>query len=141
MQHAKWTAIAAALTLIAGCQHAAPRNAPQVQRFGSVIGLHADKIAHYKELHANAWPGVLEMIAKCNIQNFSIYLHQLDDGKYYLFSYFEYTGDDFAADMARMAEDPLTQQWWRETDPCQFPVQHRAEGEWWANMEEVFHCR
>ena len=42
-------------------------------------------------------------------------------------------------DMAQMAADPLTQKWWKETDPCQFAVKHRAEGEWWASMEEVFH--
>lgn len=140
MRSAYWLAIPAVLGLAAGCQHAAPRDEPQVQRFGSVIGLKADKLDYYKELHANAWPGVLDMIKKCHIQNYSIYLHQLDDGKYYLFSYFEYTGDDFKSDMAMMASDPLTQKWWKETDPCQFPVQNRAEGEWWASMEEVFHC-
>ncbi len=141
MHWLKWTAMLVALALLAGCQHVASRQGPQVQRFGSVIGLREDKIAYYKELHANTWPGVLEMIKKCNIRNYSIYLHQLDDDKYYLFSYFEYTGNDFEADMARMAADPITQKWWQETDPCQFPVKHRAEGEWWANMEEVFYCR
>ncbi len=114
--------------------------APEVLRYGSVIGLKAEKIKEYKELHANAWPEVLEMIEKCNIRNYSIYLHQLDDGKYYLFSYFEYVGEDFDADMAKMAADPTTQKWWKETDPCQFAVKHRKEGEWWASMEEVFHC-
>jgi len=140
MKRLKWVAVPVILVSVVGCQHAASWQAPQVQRFGSVIGLHEDKIAYYKELHANTWPGVLEMIRKCNIRNYSIYLHQLDDGKYYLFSYFEYVGNNFEADMARMAADPITQQWWQETDPCQFPVKHRAEGEWWANMEEVFHC-
>lgn len=139
MRSAKWLTILAALGLAVGCQHAAPRDEPPVQRFGSVIGLKADRLDYYKELHANAWPGVLDMIEKCHIQNYSIYLHKLDDGNYYLFSYFEYTGDDFKADMAKMAADPLTQKWWKETDPCQFPVKNRAEGEWWASMEEVFH--
>jgi L-rhamnose mutarotase len=114
--------------------------APEPQRYGSVIGLKADQIDRYKELHANAWPEVLKMISDCNIRNYSIYLHQLDDDRYYLFSYFEYVGEDFDADMARMAADPMTKKWWKETDPCQFAVKHRAEGEWWASMEEVFHC-
>lgn len=139
MRSAQWLTILAVLALAAGCQHTAPRDEPQAQRFGSVIGLKADKLDYYKELHANAWPGVLKMIKKCHIQNYSIYLHKLDDGNYYLFSYFEYTGNDFSADMAMMAEDPLTQKWWKETDPCQFPVKNRAEGEWWASMEAVFH--
>ncbi|MCC6490392.1 MAG: L-rhamnose mutarotase [Candidatus Hydrogenedentes bacterium] len=113
--------------------------AQKVQRFGSVIGLKAEKLDYYKELHANAWPEVLQMIKDCNIRNYSIYLHKLDDGNYYLFSYFEYTGEDFKADMAKMAADPMTQKWWKETDPCQFPVKNRADGEKWAAMAEVFH--
>ena len=132
--------LAFVFVLTVGCQHAAPGKKARVQRYGSVIGLKEDKIAYYKELHANAWPGVLQQIHECNIRNFSIYMHQLDDGNYYLFSYFEYIGDDFEADMARMAEDPVTQKWWKETDPCQFPIENRKEGEWWASMEEVFHC-
>ncbi|MBI4558166.1 MAG: L-rhamnose mutarotase [Candidatus Hydrogenedentes bacterium] len=114
--------------------------APEVQRYGSVIGLKAEKLEEYKRLHAAVWPEVLKTIKDCNIRNYSIYLHQLDDENYYLFSYFEYVGQDFKADMAKMAADPMTQKWWKETDPCQFPIKHRADGEKWATMEEVFHC-
>ena len=78
------------------------------------------------------------MIKECNIRNYSIYLREVDPGKIYLFSYFEYTGDDFAADMARMAADPTTQKWWKETDPCQSRCPH-GETEWWSRMDEVFH--
>ncbi len=105
-----------------------------------VIGLQADKIGEYRKLHAAVWPDVLRMIAQCHIRNYSIYLRALDDGRHYLFSYFEYGGDDFAADMARMAADPATQQWWALCQPCQQPLAARADGEWWAAMEEVFHC-
>jgi len=105
-----------------------------------VIGLNAEKLEEYKELHAAVWPGVLEMIAACNIRNYSIYLRKLPDGKHYLFSYFEYVGEDFDADMAKMAADETTQKWWELCEPCQQPLDDRAEGEWWANMEEVFHC-
>ncbi len=109
------------------------------QRYGTVIGLKDDKIEEYKKLHAEVWPEVLAMIRKCHIENYSIYLRQLDDGRHYLFSYFEYTGDDFKADMAKMADDPITQKWWRVCNPCQSPLENRAGGEWWAGMEEVFH--
>lgn len=111
-----------------------------MQRYGSVLELKADKIKTYKELHAAVWPDVLKIISSCHIENYSIYLRKLPDGKYYLFSYFEYTGDDFAADCAKMAADPVTQQWWDECMPCQEPLPDRAEGEWWAGMDEVFHC-
>jgi len=109
-----------------------------MKRYGSVIGLHPEKIEEYKSLHTAVWPDVLKMIQKCNIQNYSIYLRQID-GKPYLFSYFEYTGEDFDADTAKMAADSVTQDWWGFCIPCQNPLPDRAEGEWWADMEEVFH--
>jgi L-rhamnose mutarotase len=111
-----------------------------MQRYGSIIGVKAEKIDEYKRLHAAAWPEILAMIARCNIHNYSIYLRQLPDGKHYLFSYFEYSGTDFAADGAKMAADPVTQRWWDLCKPCQDPLPDRAAGEWWANAEEVFHC-
>jgi L-rhamnose mutarotase len=110
-----------------------------MKRYGMVIGLRAEKIEEYKQLHAAAWPDVLKMNDQCNIRNYSIYLRQLDDGQHYLFSYFEYSGTDFAADIARMAADPTTQRWWSFCKPCQRPLANCAPEEWWANMEEVFH--
>ncbi len=110
-----------------------------MKRYGSIIGLRAGKIDEYKKLHAAVWPDVLEQIRNSNIRNYSIFLRQLPDGKYYLFSYFEYIGEDFGADMAAMAEDPRTQEWWAVCKPCQEPLVNRAEGEWWSDMEEVFH--
>jgi L-rhamnose mutarotase len=99
-----------------------------------VIGVRPEKFEEYKKLHAAVWPGVLDMIGQCNIRNYSIY-HK--DGL--LFGYFEYHGTDFDADMAKMAADPTTQKWWDVCKPCQEPLDTRAEGEWWADMEEVFH--
>ena len=126
--------LAAAVTgFIAGCAQ------PKAIRYGSVIGVKEEKLEEYKKLHAAVWPDVLKMIKDCNIRNYSIYLRKLPDGKYYLFSYFEYTGDDFKADMAKMAADETTQKWWDACEPCQEPLKDRAEGEWWATMEELFH--
>jgi len=103
-------------------------------RHGSVICVRPEKLEDYRRLHAEVWPGVLRMIHDCHIRNYSIY-HK--DGL--LFSFFEYVGDDFDADMARMAADPETQRWWAVCKPCHDPLPTRAEGEWWAEMEEVFH--
>lgn len=111
-----------------------------MQRYGWVIGVRAEKVDEYKRLHAAVWPDVLAMIKRCHIGNYSIYLRKLDNGKHYLFSYLEYTGSDFRADMARMAADATTQEWWKVCMPCQDPLPDRAEGEWWATMEEVFHA-
>jgi L-rhamnose mutarotase len=111
-----------------------------MKRYGSVIGVKEEKIDEYKKLHAAVWPDVLKIIGECNITNYSIYLRKMPDGKHYLFSYFEYIGSDFAADCAKMAADPTTQKWWDVCMPCQEPLPDRADGEWWADMEEVFHC-
>jgi L-rhamnose mutarotase len=111
-----------------------------MKRYGSVIGLRPEKLEEYRRLHAAVWPAVLAKITDCHVRNYSIYLRKLPDGSYVLFSYFEYTGTDFEADMARMAADPTTQEWWAVCKPCQEPFPDRAEGEWWASMEEVFHC-
>ena len=105
-----------------------------MQRFGMVIKVKPEKIEEYKKLHADVWPEVLNTITECNIRNYSIYLKDNT-----LFSYFEYIGNDFTADMANMAADPITQKWWEVCKPCQVPLEKREEGEWWADMEEVFH--
>ncbi len=120
--------------------HDSPAKPKKVQRFGSAIGVKPEKLDEYVKLHANTWPGVLDMIRRCNIHNYSIYLAKLDDGKLYLFSYFEYTGDDLAADSKKMAADPTTQEWWKHTDPCQIPLKERKPGEHWMSLREVFHA-
>lgn len=107
-----------------------------MKRYGSVIGLTEEGKAEYKALHAAVWPGVLAKIAECNIRNYSIFLKEPEN---LMFSYFEYHGSDFAFDMAKMAADPETQRWWAINMPLQSPLETRAEGEWWANMEEIFH--
>jgi L-rhamnose mutarotase len=99
-----------------------------------MIRVKLEKLEEYKAYHANVWPEILEMISECNIRNYSIF-HK--DG--FLFAYFEYVGNDFDADMAKMASDPKTQEWWDIMMPMQRPLGTREEGEWWANMEEVFH--
>jgi L-rhamnose mutarotase len=105
-----------------------------VQRIASVIRLRPDKEAEYRALHADAWPGVLDALRAAHVINYSIFLR---DGL--LFSYLEYTGDDYAADMAAVAQDETTRQWWQLTDPCQQPLETAADGERWAPAEEVFH--
>lgn len=104
------------------------------ERHGQVIRIRPGKLEEYRAYHAEVWPGVLDTIEACNIRNYSIY-HK--DG--FLFAYFEYVGDDFDADMAKMAEDPATRRWWDLMEPMQESLPSRADGEWWAEMEEVFH--
>jgi L-rhamnose mutarotase len=103
-------------------------------RHGQLIGIKPENLAEYKRYHAHAWPEILKKITECNMRNYSIY-HK--DGL--LFAYFEYIGTDFAADMAKMAAHPRTREWWAIMEPLQQPLPTRAEGEWWSELEEVFH--
>lgn len=107
-----------------------------MQRMGMLIGLKPERVAEYKELHAAVWPDVLARISACNIRNYTIFLKEPEN---LLFGYWEYHGEDFEADAARMAADPGTQRWWDVCKPCQAPLDSRADGEWWAMMEAVFH--
>lgn len=99
-----------------------------------LIRVKPEKLEEYKKLHSAVWPGVLDMIKKCNISNYSIF-HK--DG--FLFAYLEYTGSNLKADMEKMAADPTTQKWWDICKPCQLPLENREHDEWWAAMEEIFH--
>jgi L-rhamnose mutarotase len=109
----------------------------RLKRFGSVIGLDPEKEQYYRELHADAWPTIVDRIRKSNIRNYSIYVTEIRGHKY-LFSYFEYVGTDLEADMKAMADDPETQRWWKETDPCQIQLPDHRHGANWSDMEMVF---
>lgn len=105
-----------------------------MKRVGQVIRLRPEKVEEYKKLHAAVWPEINAKIKDCNIENYSIYYR---DG--FLFSYFEYVGDDYEADMQKMADDPRTQDWWAVCKPCQQKVDTAGPDEWWADMEEFYH--
>jgi len=105
-----------------------------MKRYGMVLRVKPERLEDYKEYHRKVWPEILDMIHKSNIRNYSIF-HR--DG--YLFAYFEYVGDDYEADMARMEDDPKTQEWWEIMMPMQEPIPTHGEGEWWVEMEEAFH--
>ncbi|WP_299150150.1 PfkB family carbohydrate kinase [uncultured Tateyamaria sp.] len=113
-----------------------PAPSPTPRRMGSVIRLRAEHMEEYKRLHADVWPGVLRRLQASNITNYSIYLKRPE---FLMFGYFEYTGIDFEADNAAIAADPVTRKWWAVCGPMQEPFETRADGEWWAEMEEVFH--
>ena len=105
-----------------------------MKRFGAIIKIKSEKLEEYKEIHSNVWPEISKAIYECNIRNYSIYFK---DG--FLFSYFEYIGNDFKADTKKMTAGPIYQKWLSICDPMQIPLETRKKGEWWAYMEEVFH--
>jgi L-rhamnose mutarotase len=120
--------LATMIVVMAGCQEA------KVKRVGMVIGIKPEKIAEYKELHADSNPGVRDLLTKYHMHNFSIYLQEID-GKYYEFGYYEYTGKDFEADMAKLDAEPRNKEWLAICDQMQIPLEGHDS---WAEMELVY---
>ncbi|MGE4586325.1 MAG: L-rhamnose mutarotase [Mangrovibacterium sp.] len=104
------------------------------RRFAQMIRLSPEGAEAYIEHHAAVWPGVLATIKACHLQNYSIFVNDL-----VLFAYFEYNGDDFEADMKRMAAEPETRRWWNVVKPLMDPLEKRKPGEFWSDMTEIFH--
>ena len=102
--------------------------------FGQIGRLKPEKIQEYESLHADPWPEALQTIHDCNLRNYSIFRHED-----MVFSYFEYIGDDYEADMEKMAQDPVTQEWWKHTKPCFIPYSFRPDSEFYADMKQIFY--
>jgi len=107
-----------------------------MKRLGAVIGLKKECLEEYKRIHVKLWPEIEKAIKDAGIRNYSIYYNDSQ-----LFGYFEYHGPDaeFADRMKRLAAAPRMREWWDVTEPLQLPRTDRAAGDWWTNMEEVFH--
>lgn len=103
-------------------------------RFGQLGLLKPEKAEEYTALHANPWPGVLKTITDCNLRNYSIFRHGLQ-----VFAYFEYVGEDYDADMEKMAQDPVTQQWWTHTKPCFQSYAVDPGSEFYHDMTTIFY--
>jgi L-rhamnose mutarotase len=107
----------------------------EVKRVGMVIKIKPECIEEYKAVHSDSNAGVRDLLIKANMRNFSIFLHQLDDGNWYEFGYYEYTGDDFEADMAKLDKHPRNIEWLKVCDPMQIPLEGYDS---WAEMEQIY---
>jgi len=102
-----------------------------MKRFLLYSELKPEKTAEYADLHLNAWPEICEIISQCNIHNYSI---SLMGNK--VFTTYEYTGDDYDADMKKMESYPIMLEWWSHTRPC---FMHHDEGKYYDDLTEVFY--
>ncbi len=121
--------LVAMMIVMSGCAQ------QEVKRVGMVVGIRPEKIDEYKALHADDNPGVRDLLTKYSMHNFSIFLHKIE-GKYYEFGYYEYTGDDFEADMAKLDAEPRNKEWLKICDPMQVPLKGYDS---WAVMEQVYY--
>jgi L-rhamnose mutarotase len=106
------------------------------QRMGMVIRVQPEKLELYKGLHAEPWPEMNAALSAAHIENYSIFLHEPEN---LLFGYWEYTGTDFADDMAKLRALPVTKSWLALTDVCQKPLASAAQGEWWSMMSQIYY--
>ena len=102
-----------------------------MERFIFHSDLKPEKVEDYVRLHREPWAELLELIRACHIHNYSISLRGTQ-----LYTYYEYTGDDYGADMKRMEESPVMQKWWRYSKPC---FLHHREGHYYDDLEEIFY--
>lgn len=102
-----------------------------MKRYGMTTRLKPGAYAKYKALHADPWPGVNDALKRANISNYSIY-HR--DGM--MFSYFEYSGEDLAADFEKIGKEEAIQRWMAEVSPLFDPFE---DAELWSPMEELYH--
>lgn len=105
-----------------------------MKRFGQTIKLKPEGATEYIEQHKKVWTEVLHKIKECNLANYSIFFRDN-----ILFAYFEYVGNDFDADMKKMAAHDETQRWWDVVKPLMLPIETAGPDEFWAGMEEIFH--
>ncbi len=105
-------------------------------RHGQRLSLRPDCLEDYRRHHAAIWPEIAAAIHAAGIRNYSIFHFSGD-----LFGYYEYVGppEQYAARLRALAAAPRMRSWWDLMESMQIPHPARNDGEWWAEMEEVFH--
>lgn len=137
-------AVAIILPLFTSCHPAnqqtnedngANKSNPDIKRIGMVVKLDSSRMKEYLTLHADSNPGVRDLLEKYNLRNFSIFVTTLDDGNYYEFGYYEYTGKYFEADMSALDNEPRNKEWLKICDPMQIPLNGEVS---WKKMKPVY---
>ena len=102
-----------------------------MKRFIMYSQLKAEKINDYISLHKNPWPNLLELLSECNIKNYSISIRKDE-----LYTYYEYVGQNYEADMKKMESSEIMQRWWTFSKPC---FLHHEQGMYYEDLTEIFY--
>lgn len=103
-----------------------------MKRIATITKVKPGMLEAYKKIHDEIWDDVVEASHSCGTRNFTIYA--IGD---YLFSYSEYIGDDYEADMKRKAELPAIKRWKEATGAMLCPVNEKEAS---IMLKEIFHC-
>lgn len=101
-----------------------------MKRFGSITKIKTGMLEEYTELHNKIWDEVVAAGHNAGLRNFTIF-----HNNGYLFSYFEYVGDDYAADMGKKNSLPVVKKW-QEICGRYFDT---IDGKTSIPFEEIFH--
>ncbi|HWR23525.1 MAG TPA: L-rhamnose mutarotase [Feifaniaceae bacterium] len=102
--------------------------------FGQIGKLKPEMAEVYVQLHGRPWPELLDTLKRYHFENYSIFRH----GDF-VFSYFEYTGEDYEADMLLMEREPVMLRWWTYSKPCFSSFALSPQEEYYADMQRIFH--
>lgn len=102
-------------------------------RQGSVIRLRPEAIEEYERYHREGWPEVQQALTDAGFRNYSIY--RFGDT---LFSYREYVGTDYEADMAVLDAHEPSRRWVAIMHTLQLSVDGAVPPQW-THLPEIFH--
>ena len=100
-------------------------------RFNLYSVLKPEKVDDYIALHRKPWEELMVLLEECHIHHYSISVKGNE-----VFTYYEYTGDDYEKDMKLMNESPVMQRWWTFSKPC---FMYHEQEHYYDNLTEVFY--
>lgn len=103
-----------------------------MQRFGTVTKVKPGRLTEYIRLHNEIPDEVVAAAHQYGLRNFNIYYW---NGL--LFSYFEYVGENFKADMIEKNSLPAMRRWRMVCDDCFERMEGQEEFD--ISMEQIFH--
>jgi L-rhamnose mutarotase len=81
-----------------------------MKRIGTLMKLKPGAEEDYVKIHNEIWDEVVKAAHEANMRNYTVF--RVND---YLFSYYEYIGENFDADMARKNALPVSPKWQEAT--------------------------
>ncbi|MCS7304946.1 MAG: L-rhamnose mutarotase [Thermoguttaceae bacterium] len=112
--------------------------AAESQRFCELIALNPDRVEEFQKLHQKIPQGVRDAIRQKNIRNYSVFICSTKD-QVYAIRYYEYVGEEYAADMAELERHPDYKTWRNAWEECQVTLMPLSSGNWWAPSKEICH--